>query len=139
MIHAVTLRRREQLTLIVVWAVVVVACVWYFATSRGADATIDLDQGDYQSFRYTVELNSATAAELASIPGLGTRTANAIVDWRAKNGRFESIQSLAEVDGISEKTVSRIQPFFEPIDQRIVLDNGPTHLKNNENRTQNGE
>lgn len=48
----------------------------------------------------TVNLNTADAAALDALPGVGPKTAAAILEWRQRNGRFSSVDQLAEVDGI---------------------------------------
>ena len=57
-----------------------------------------------------VNLNTATLAQLDSIPGVGPVTAQAILDYRAKHGRFTKIEELQEVDGIGAKTYAQIAP-----------------------------
>ncbi|MGQ0838062.1 helix-hairpin-helix domain-containing protein [Actinokineospora sp.] len=47
-----------------------------------------------------VDLNSATAAQLDTLPGVGTVTAQRILDWRTRHGRFTKVEQLREVDGI---------------------------------------
>lgn len=47
-----------------------------------------------------VDINSAAAAELAALPGLGEALAARIVAWRAENGPFSSVEALLEVPGI---------------------------------------
>ncbi|SER65506.1 ComEA family DNA-binding protein [Actinokineospora terrae] len=47
-----------------------------------------------------VNLNTATLARLDTLPGVGTVTAQRILDWRAKHGRFTKVDQLREVDGI---------------------------------------
>jgi competence protein ComEA len=49
-----------------------------------------------------VDLNTATVAQLDALPGVGPVTAQHIVDWRTRNGRFAKIEQLREVDGIGE-------------------------------------
>jgi competence protein ComEA len=49
-----------------------------------------------------LDLNSATAAELDGLPGIGPVLAQRIVDWRTENGRFASVDQLREVTGIGE-------------------------------------
>ncbi|WP_342371758.1 helix-hairpin-helix domain-containing protein [Propioniciclava soli] len=58
----------------------------------------------------TVDLNTATAAQLETLPGVGPVTAAAILAWREERGRFTRIEELREVDGIGEKTYARIAP-----------------------------
>jgi len=59
----------------------------------------------------TINLNTATAAELESLPGVGPVTAQAILTWRETNGSFASVDQLQEVTGIGPKTFQQIQPF----------------------------
>ena len=55
-----------------------------------------------------VDLNSADAATLsAAIQGVGDAKARAIVEYRKNNGPFKSVDELALVPGIGEKTVAK--------------------------------
>ena len=51
-----------------------------------------------------VSLNSATLAQLDTLPGVGPVTAQKILDWRTAHGKFSAITELQEVDGIGPKT-----------------------------------
>jgi competence protein ComEA len=57
-----------------------------------------------------VNLNSATAAELEELPGVGPVLAQRIIDWRTEHGRFASVDELGEVSGIGEKIFAALQP-----------------------------
>jgi competence protein ComEA len=59
----------------------------------------------------TVSINSATAAELEVLPGIGPVLAAAIVDWRTQNGGFTSIEQLQEVSGIGPATYAELAPL----------------------------
>lgn len=52
-----------------------------------------------------VELNSAGIDELCSLPGIGEKKAQAILDYRQEHGPFSSIDELDQVDGISAKSI----------------------------------
>lgn len=54
-----------------------------------------------------VNVNTATAAELESLPGVGPALAGRIVAHREKNGPFVSAEGLLAVSGIGEKTLAR--------------------------------
>lgn len=58
----------------------------------------------------TVDLNSATAEQLDTLPGVGPVTAQKILAWRAAHGRFRSVAELQEVDGIGPKSYAQIAP-----------------------------
>ena len=58
-----------------------------------------------------VDLNTATAEQLDALPGIGPVTAAAIVNWRAANGGFTSVEQLAEVDGIGPARLEKLRPM----------------------------
>jgi competence protein ComEA len=57
-----------------------------------------------------VDLNTATAAELETLPEVGPVTAEAILAWRTEHGGFTAVEELLEVDGIGEATLATIAP-----------------------------
>ena len=57
-----------------------------------------------------VNINTASAAELATISGIGPAKAQAIVDHREKNGQFKSVDDLKLVRGIGDKMLERLRP-----------------------------
>jgi competence protein ComEA len=58
-----------------------------------------------------VNLNTATEAELDTLPGIGPVLAAAIVEWRTQNGGFTSIEQLQEVSGIGPTTYADLAPL----------------------------
>jgi competence protein ComEA len=58
-----------------------------------------------------VDLNTATAAQLDTLPGIGPATANAIITYRTRNGRFKSVTELLEVPGIGPAKLEAIRPL----------------------------
>jgi competence protein ComEA len=58
-----------------------------------------------------VNLNTATEAELDTLPQVGPVTAASILTWRDQHGGFTSVDELLEVDGIGEVTLDRLVPF----------------------------
>jgi competence protein ComEA len=59
--------------------------------------------------RGPVNVNTATAAELESLPGVGPATAAAIVDERTRNGPFASIDDLERVPGIGPAKLAALR------------------------------
>lgn len=58
-----------------------------------------------------VDLNTATAEQLDSLPGVGPVTAAAIVAWRTANGRFSTVDQLSEIDGIGPARLEKLRPM----------------------------
>ena len=58
-----------------------------------------------------VDLNTATAEQLDTLPGIGPVTAQAILTWRTENGSFSSVDELLEVSGIGDATLADIAPY----------------------------
>jgi competence protein ComEA len=56
-----------------------------------------------------VDLNTATLQQLDALPGVGPVTAQHILDWRTRNGRFTRIEQLREVDGIGERRFGQLR------------------------------
>ena len=58
-----------------------------------------------------ININTASAAELEELPGIGPALARAIIDYRTANGPFRTIEELALVRGISLQMVDRLRPY----------------------------
>ena len=59
-----------------------------------------------------ININNASNEQLASIKGIGNSKAQAIVDYRQKNGHFTRLEELVNVKGIGPNTFEKIQPFI---------------------------
>ena len=58
-----------------------------------------------------LNLNTATTTQLEALPGIGKRTAQAIIDHRQKNGGFKKIEELMNVKGVGEKSFLKLKPM----------------------------
>ena len=58
-----------------------------------------------------LDLNQATAQELANLPGIGPALAERIVQDRQEHGKFESVNDLTRIRGIKSKTVEKLAPY----------------------------
>jgi competence protein ComEA len=61
---------------------------------------------------HLINLNSATQAELESLPGIGPKTAQKIIEYREKNGPFQKIEDILNVPDIGPKTFEEIKDFI---------------------------
>lgn len=65
-----------------------------------------------------VVLNTATAEELQSLPGVGPKRAEAILALRTRLGHFKRVEDLLRVKGIGHASLRRLKP-------RVVVDAAP--------------
>ena len=59
-----------------------------------------------------INLNTATVAQLETLPGIGKATAERILEDRQKNGGFKRVEDLMNVRGIGEKSFLKMKPLI---------------------------
>ena len=64
-----------------------------------------------------VNINTATQAQLESLPGLGPKVAQRILEYREKNGAFKKVEDLMNVQGIGEKSFLKLKPLLTVADK----------------------
>ena len=65
-----------------------------------------------------INLNTATVAQLETLPGIGARTAQLIVEHRQKNGGFKKVEELMNIKGIGEKSFLKLKPMVSVSPQK---------------------
>ncbi|GMV42808.1 MAG: hypothetical protein AMXMBFR64_45240 [Myxococcales bacterium] len=71
-----------------------------------------LDAGQRLALGLALDVNASTAQDLETIPGVGERTARAIVEYRQAHGAFRTLDDLARVRGIGEGTIDKLRPYL---------------------------
>ena len=59
-----------------------------------------------------IGINSATFEDLENLPGIGTKLAQKIIEYRKFNGNFKNLYELEKIDGIGEKKFSSIKQLI---------------------------
>lgn len=59
-----------------------------------------------------LNLNTATATELAALPGIGAKTAERIIEYRQKSGGFKKVEELMNVRGVGEKSFLKLKALI---------------------------
>ncbi|AEB76520.1 helix-hairpin-helix domain-containing protein [Clostridium botulinum] len=60
-----------------------------------------------------ININTATKEELMKLPGVGEITANSIIDYREKNGEFNTVEDITKVNRIGNKTLEKFKDKIE--------------------------
>ena len=58
-----------------------------------------------------LNLNSATAADLEKLPGIGAAMATRILEYRQKSGGFKKVEELMNIQGIGERNFLKLKPL----------------------------
>ena len=59
-----------------------------------------------------INLNTASVAQLETLPGVGKSTAERILEYRQKNGGFKKVEDLMNVRGIGEKSFLKMKALI---------------------------
>ena len=81
------------------------------APSAAQDTTRRTSAVSSASASAPVNLNTATAAQLETLPGIGKATAERILEYRQKNGSFKKVEDLMNVRGMGEKSFLKLKPL----------------------------
>ena len=97
---------RTAVTLAIVAAALVVSPIAVSAQDKPATSKVAAKPAPAA----TVNINTASAADLEALPGIGAAMAARIVEYRQKNGPFKKIEDLMNVRGLGEKNFLKLKP-----------------------------
>lgn len=80
----------------------------YKETNEGEMGTINVDDSEL------ISINTASAIELQTLPGIGPVLSGNIINYRTENGDFSAIDELINVDGIGAGTMEKIRELIKP-------------------------
>lgn len=78
----------------------------YVITSGGVSSD-DEEKKNAQNSK--VNINTATQAQLETLPGIGPSTATKIISYRKEKGKFTKIEDIKEVSGIGDSKFEKIK------------------------------
>ncbi len=81
------------------------------STGRTASAPSGTLASSAPAPRFPININRASVDELETLPGIGRVLAERIVEYRQRNGGFQSVDELLEVRGIGPKKLEDIRPL----------------------------
>ena len=86
---------------------------WYIGESRPGETVFrSLTPGTARAASAPLDLNTATAAELEELPGIGPVLAERIVGWRRENGPFGSPEDVTAVPGVGPALYEAMAPYI---------------------------
>ncbi len=67
------------------------------------------DSSERESQNTLININTASAGELTSLSGIGQSRADAIIEYRQSNGKFQSIEDIMKIPGIKQRIFNKIK------------------------------
>jgi competence protein ComEA len=87
-------------------------CLWLLAAPVPAQEKPAAAKASAPTAAAPLNLNTATAAQIATLPGIGPKAAQRIIEYRQKNNGFKKIEELMNVKGIGEKSFLKLKPLI---------------------------
>jgi len=116
------LRQADQVTVAVLIGAGLFSLIGWWAYHGGTHGrTVEIEQAEPQVARFQVDINKADWPELATLPGVGQRLAERIVQSRERNGPYADIEDLRRVRGIGARTLETLRPYLRPLPRHAAV------------------
>ena len=83
-----------------------------------AENEAEAEEAAQPEITYPLDLNRATLEELMTLPRIGEKLAQRILDYRAQYGRFSAPEQLMDVEGIGEGTFEGLRDLVTVEDSK---------------------
>ena len=90
-----------------------VCCLLTVNCKQNAEKQILSTENQILYAENAININTATAAELEKLPGIGAKTAEKIIEYRERSGKFRRPEHLLLIEGISDKKFRRIRSLIK--------------------------
>jgi len=114
------LTRRDQKTLAVLLVLLSLSLV-----PALLNRTAPADTDRHNEYVFLLDINTAPAAELQLLPGIGEKLSQSIISYRQENGQFQQHSELQNVKGIGIKRLTAMRPFLADIPQSHEITSNP--------------
>ena len=116
------LRRSEQATVAVLIAAGLLSVVgWLLSQGRARWQMVEIERAEPQTASFQVDVNKAQWPELATLPGVGRKLAERIVQSREQDGPYVGLDDLRRVRGIGPRTLETVRPYLRPMPRREAV------------------
>lgn len=88
-----------------------ISVVNYNTVTTVRTGNLSLSENSSEAPDGKIDLNSCTAEQLCSIPGIGEKTAEKIIDYRNSAGGFDFVDELINIKGIGKGKLAKIRQY----------------------------
>lgn len=84
----------------------------YITNASGVSSSDEKTEDKQETNNAKVNINTATQAQLETLPGIGPSTATKILSYRKEKGKFKKIEEIKEVSGIGNAKFEKIKDLI---------------------------